>query len=249
MTGWVTAPPSDHDEKLYVAPEIVCGVGALIVFVEPMMTVFTNGAVRLSLLSASLAPASANWVAASVEASLSPTVWGSSLRLFVAERPLESVAVSCSSSHEGYPWSGAPIVALATPWKVWIRCVWQFDDEKQWWRISVQSSLDGARVPSSASVALPEKEMAWPTRQWSDEVGDVIVGVGGVFPGVSAIGEEIVETPWLSVTSSVAVIVPAVEYVRVGLTAVESSYAPSPSRSQAYVIGSPSGSLEPPPSK
>src|SRR5437588_55325 len=99
--------------------------------------------------------------------------------------------------------------------------------------MSVQSSREGARVPSSASVALPEKEIACPTCQWSDDEGDAIVGFGGVFPGVMVIGAEIDESPWLSVTFSRAVTVPAAEYVWVGLAAVESSYAPSPSRSHA----------------
>jgi hypothetical protein len=34
----VANPPSDQDENSYVFPRIVCGVGALIVLFEPMMT-------------------------------------------------------------------------------------------------------------------------------------------------------------------------------------------------------------------
>jgi hypothetical protein len=43
---WLRAPPSDQEEKAYCVPLSVCGVGALIVFVEPVMTVWTKGAVR-----------------------------------------------------------------------------------------------------------------------------------------------------------------------------------------------------------
>jgi len=41
---WVWAPPSDHDIQRYVERPIVCGDGALIVIVEPMITVRSNGA-------------------------------------------------------------------------------------------------------------------------------------------------------------------------------------------------------------
>src|SRR5262245_26488565 len=57
-----------------------------------------------------------------------------------------------------------------------------------------------------------------------------------------------VDAPLLSVTLRLATRVPAVVYVYVGVGEVESLNAPSPSRSQSKVIGSPSGSLEPVPS-
>jgi hypothetical protein len=44
---WLCAPPSDQEEKTYCVPFKVCGVVALIVFVEPMMTVWTKGVIRL----------------------------------------------------------------------------------------------------------------------------------------------------------------------------------------------------------
>ena len=44
---WLCAPPSDQEEKAYCVPFKVCGVGALIVFVEPEMTVWGKGAVPL----------------------------------------------------------------------------------------------------------------------------------------------------------------------------------------------------------
>jgi hypothetical protein len=50
---WLCAPPSDHEEKTYCVPFKVCGVGALIVFVEPLMTVRVKGAVPLVPLTTS----------------------------------------------------------------------------------------------------------------------------------------------------------------------------------------------------
>src|SRR5438445_5865055 len=42
----VWAPPSDHDIQMYADRPIVCGEGALIVIVDPTITVTLNGAVR-----------------------------------------------------------------------------------------------------------------------------------------------------------------------------------------------------------
>ncbi len=50
--------------------------------------------------------------------------------------------------------------------------------------------------------------------------------------------------PLASVTRKCTVTVPGAVYVRSGVADDESSNAPSPSRSQAYVSVSPSGSLE-----
>ena len=63
-------------------------------------------------------------------------------------------------------------------------------------------------------------------------------------------GELAVEEPWLSVTRSTALYVPADAYVNDGFATVASPKVPSPFRSHEYEIVSPaSGSDEPDPSK
>jgi hypothetical protein len=42
---WVCAPPSDQDVKPYEEPLSTCGDGALIVLLEPTITVTENGVV------------------------------------------------------------------------------------------------------------------------------------------------------------------------------------------------------------
>jgi hypothetical protein len=44
---WVCAPPSDQEENVYVFLPFICGVIALIVFVEPTITVRLKEAVAL----------------------------------------------------------------------------------------------------------------------------------------------------------------------------------------------------------
>src|ERR671930_2047199 len=128
-------------------------------------------------------------------------------------------------------------------------CVWQFVGVKQWCRIIVQLSREAGSVPSSRSVALPEKLIGSPTFHVKVERGEEIVGTGGWFPAAIVIGELTLDAPLLSVTMRRTVYVPGVVYVKLGFCAVESPYVPSPFRSQEYVIGSPSGSLDPLPSK
>ena len=53
VTLWLCAPPSDQEEKTYCVPFKLCGVGALMVFVEPVMTVRVNGADPLVPLTTS----------------------------------------------------------------------------------------------------------------------------------------------------------------------------------------------------
>ena len=91
----VAAPPSDQDEKTYDKPPIVCGVTALIEFAEPITTVFVSGAAPAVLLIDSEAPVG-------FEASVTFTVRGLRRTFVVALRPFESVAVSWSSSQQGY---------------------------------------------------------------------------------------------------------------------------------------------------
>ena len=75
--------------------------------------------------------------------------------------------------------------------------------------------------------------MTSPTFHVSVPCGDVIVGTGGVLSALMTIGDEVLVAPCESVTRSRVEYVPADTYVREGLTAVESSNWPSPSRSQA----------------
>src|SRR5919197_4733472 len=117
------------------------------------------------------------------DASVMVMICGSIRTLVVAVAPAESVAVSWISIQHGYSWSGALNVPLATQLNVWTMCVWQFVGVKQWCRIIVQLRREAGSVPSSGSVALPEKLIGSPTFQVSVEAGEEIVGTGGgVFP-------------------------------------------------------------------
>jgi hypothetical protein len=42
MMSWVWAPPSDQDKKVYRLVPLFCGDRALMVFLEPMITVRVN---------------------------------------------------------------------------------------------------------------------------------------------------------------------------------------------------------------
>ena len=52
----------------------------------------------------------------------------------------------------------------ATPANVWIGCWWQFDGQWCMIELPAERAAPGS-VPSSGSVAEPEKEMTSPTRQ------------------------------------------------------------------------------------
>src|SRR5947209_467068 len=113
----------------------------------------------------------------------------------VAVAPVESVAVSWISSQHGYSWSGALNVPLATPLNVWTMCVWQLSGVKQWWRMIVQLSREAGSVPSSGSVALPEKLIGSPTFQVRVDAGAEIVGTGGLLPALIVIGALTLDAP------------------------------------------------------
>src|SRR5207244_12711863 len=117
------------DAKAYDPGPSVCGVGALTEFVEPTMTVRVNGAAAACEPTASCRPlrtlANASW-----------TVVGSRRRVSDACSPFESVAVSVSSSHDGYSWSGAANEPEATWSTASITWVWQVDG--QCWSVTVQ---------------------------------------------------------------------------------------------------------------
>src|SRR5512133_110229 len=156
---WLWGPPSDHDVKLYVDVLNCCGEGALTEFAEPTTTVTENGVVR----GASFTTRSLRTRPPGLVLNVSTTVFGSSRTLAVEVSPPESVAVSCTSSQHGYSWSGAVNDPLPTPVAVWITCVWQSVEVKQWCRMNDQLSADAGSVPSWASVAWPEKLMTSPT--------------------------------------------------------------------------------------
>src|SRR5919198_5690210 len=189
----VCVPPSDQDEKVYVEPPIVCGEGALIEFVEPITACFVSGAAPAISSMPTFAPVG-------FEATVIVMICGSRRTLVDAVAPVESVAVSWSSSQHGYSWSGALNVPLATPLNVWTMCVWQFVGSKQWCRMIVQERREAGSVPSSWSVALPEKLIGSPTFHVSVDAGEEIDGTGGVFPGGVVIGALTLDAPLLSVT-------------------------------------------------
>jgi hypothetical protein len=76
-------------------PLSVCGDPALIVFVEPVITVRVNGVVPAT-------PFTTSWSPLGFDANVNATDCGSSWTLVVADCPPESVAVSCSSRYDGY---------------------------------------------------------------------------------------------------------------------------------------------------
>ena len=54
--------------------------------------------------------------------------------------------------------------------------------ESQWWSNTFQLSAEAGSVPSSASVAPPEKLIGSPTFQVNVDAGAVMVGTGGWSP-------------------------------------------------------------------
>jgi hypothetical protein len=60
---------------------------------------------------------------------------------------------------------------------------WQVVGVVQWWIRSVHESAEPGRVPSSGSVACPEKSIRSPTAYVSDDDGESITGTGGAFTG------------------------------------------------------------------
>ena len=125
--------------------------------------------------------------------------------------------------------------------------MWQSDG--QCWMRTVHDSAEAGRLPSSASVAVPENEIGSPTFHLSVESGAWITGTGGELLTEMVIALEVVDARWLSVTRRRTLYEPGVWYVKPGLGLVESPKTPSPFRSQEYEIVSPgSGSLEVEPS-
>src|SRR5918994_1216948 len=161
------------------------------------MTVREKGVVDSAPFTTSFSPAAGS------DRKLSSTVWGSRRTLLVSVKPPESVAVSLSSRYEGYSWSGAVNVPLATPENVSHTCSWQVSAVGQWCTIHSQDSAEAGSAPSSPSLALPEKEISWPTFQVEVGSGVSMVAVGGLLPAVMVSGSSRVsDAPRASVTLS-----------------------------------------------
>src|SRR4051812_45430857 len=139
------------------------------------MTVLVKGVVAVREPKVSCIPGGS-------DVTVTGTVRGSSRRVTVVVRPLESRAVSRSSRYEGYSWSGAVMVPPDTPVQVCRECVWQADG--QCCRTISQVSALAGRAPSSGSVAEPEKLIGVPTCQVVPVAGDAITGCGGDPPAV-----------------------------------------------------------------
>ena len=141
---------------------------------EPWITVRLNGATLVELPTVNCNPVGAL-------ANDRLTVFGSSRTLVVACRPPLSVAVRRSMRKLGYSWSGAANEPLATPLKVWIGWTWQeFGSVGQWCMSRDQVRRAAPSVPSSASVAWPEKLIVSPTAQVRALVGLSMNAVGAV---------------------------------------------------------------------
>src|SRR4051794_30461166 len=108
---WVCAPPSDQVPNATGTPLYNCGVGPLTVLVEPWMTVRVNGATWLVAPTVRFSPAG-------LLTNVRSTVLGCTLTVVLLVSPPESVAVIRNSRYDGYSWSGAVIVPLATPLSV-----------------------------------------------------------------------------------------------------------------------------------
>ena len=69
------------------------------------------------------------------------------------------------------------------PGKLWIRWVWQEfgSSGAQWCRTMSQERAEAGSVPSSGSVAEPEKETVSPTFHVVPATGVAIVATGGAF--------------------------------------------------------------------
>ena len=91
-----------------MVPPRVWGEMALTEFVEPTITVRVNGVTDDDALTLSCSPDG-------LEAKDRTTVFGSRRTLVVVLRPPASVAVSSSSTYDGYSWSGAENEPVATP--------------------------------------------------------------------------------------------------------------------------------------
>ena len=94
---------------------------------------------------------------------------------------------------------------------------------------------DAARFPSSGSVALPLNAIVSPTAHVVPVAGVRIVGTGGWLAAAVTLMTCVVVpvAPDVFVTVSRTVTAPGWVYSQVGAAAVESSSAPSPSRSHA----------------
>ena len=133
--------------------------------VEPWITVSVNGAGPAALSIVSSSPRH-------VRLKRESTVWGTGRPLRCVSPP-ESVAVSVSSRYDGYSWSGATKEPLATPRKFWMWCVMAVD--RQWCITSDHDSAEAGSVPSSGSVAEPEKLIGRRPARWAAR-GATIVG-------------------------------------------------------------------------
>src|SRR4051794_4275530 len=132
------------------------------------MAVRVNGVVCCVEPTVSCRPEGDDW-------KVTATVCGSILRTAVVLAPPESVAVSRSSRYDGYSWSGAANEPLRTPVKVCSGWSWQVDGQCS--RTTDHDRADAGSVPSSVSVAAPEKLIVSPTFQVVPALGASIVGV------------------------------------------------------------------------
>ena len=149
-------------------------INAVIVFIEPTITVRPNGVALPTPFTCSRRPAGSDRIH-------NRTVCGSKTIVFDADRPHESVAVNVSCNDDGYSWSGAtnePVLPVPT---VPMSCSWQFDG--QWSITRLHSRADPPSAPSSVSVARPARSIVSPTYQRCDAEGVSIAGLGGVSPG------------------------------------------------------------------
>ena len=166
-------------------------------------------------------------------ARLAATVLGCRSIVSLSLIDVESVTVSVSWMNEGYSWSGALNDPLATPVNDCTGWLWQFPTVMQCCSVTTQLIAEAGSDPSSGSVPCPENAIVSPARQVDEGAGVSMNAVGGLLPAVIVTGSETSGRPWLSVTRSRTPNVPTAVYVNDGFCAVESSKAPSPSRSQA----------------
>src|SRR5689334_15384315 len=218
----VCAPASLQLPNVYVVEPLVCGVGALTEFVEPMMTCRVNGVAWLVEPTVSGSPDG-------LLANVRFTVCGCRSSVVAVVSPRESVAVRRSCRYDGYSWSGAVIEPPATPVSVCTKCVWQLPGAEQCCSSTSHFSAVAGNAPSCGSVAWPVKVIGSPTFQVNPVAGVSMTAVGPPAPAVMGT-VDVLLAPSVSVTLSRAVNVPFAAYVWLVVTPVASN-VPSFSKS------------------
>ena len=143
---------------------------------EPCAAVSVNGVVRVKAPTVTFTPDG-------LDVTDTFAVRKSTRRVTDDASPVESVAVSVTSIHEGYSWSGMTNDPDATPLVVPMACWWQSTPPSpQCWTTRDQLSPVAGTAPSWGSVAEPAKLTTAPAAKVDETAGDEMTGVGALLP-------------------------------------------------------------------